>query len=60
MVNLMDKLLRLLDNNNNSSAVIASLVDWVSAFDRQDPTLVIEKFIKLGVRPALIPVLVSG
>ena len=59
MVNLMDKLLRLLDNNNNRSAVIASLVDWASAFDRQDPTLAIEKFIKMGVRPALIPVLVS-
>ena len=59
MVNLMDKILRLLDNNNNHSAVIASLVDWASAFDRQDPTLAIEKFIKMGVRPALIPVLVS-
>ena len=59
MVNLMDKLLRLLDNNNNRSAVIASLVDWASAFDPQDPTLAIEKFIKMGVRPALIPVLVS-
>ena len=30
-----------------------------SAFDRQDPTLAIQKFIKKGVRPALIPVLVS-
>ena len=59
MVKLMDKILRLLDNNNNCSAVIASLVDWASAFDRQDPTLAIEKFIKMGVRPALIPVLVS-
>ena len=59
MVNLMDKILRLLDNNNNHSAVIASLVDWASAFDRQDPTLAIEKFISMGVRPALIPVLVS-
>jgi hypothetical protein len=39
MVNLMDRSLKLLDNNNNCSAVIASLVDWASAFDRQDPTL---------------------
>ena len=59
MVNLMDKILKLLDNNNNCSAVIASLVDWASAFDRQDPTLAIEKFIKMGVRPSLIPILVS-
>ena len=45
LVNLMDKILQLLDNNNNCSAVIASLVDWSSAFDRQDPTLAIQKFI---------------
>ena len=59
IVKLMDKILRLLDKNNNKSAVIASMLDWSSAFDRQDPTLAIEKFIKMGVRPALIPVLVS-
>ena len=60
VVNLMDKILQLLDNNNTCSAVIASLVDWSSAFDRQDPTLAIEKFIKMGVRPALIPILASS
>ena len=59
IVNLMDKILRLLDNNNTCSAVIASMLDWASAFDRQDPTLAIKKFIEIGVRPALIPVLVS-
>ena len=53
MVNLMDKLLKLLDNNSSCSAVIAAMVDWASAFERQDPTLAIEKFIKMGVRPAL-------
>ena len=59
MVNLMDQILKLLDKNNNRSAVIASLVDWAAAFDRQDPTLAIQKFIKMGVRPAIIPILVS-
>ena len=59
VVNLMDRILRLLDNNNNQSAVIASLLDWSSAFDRQDPTLAIEQFLKMGVRPSLVPVLVS-
>ena len=59
VVNLMDKILQLLDSNNTRSAVIASLVDWSSAFDRQDPTLAIEKFIKMGVRPALVPILGS-
>ena len=59
IVCLMDKILKLLDNNNSCSAVIASLLDWASAFDRQDPTLAIQKFLKMGVRPALVPVLVS-
>ena len=35
------------------------MVDWTSAFDRQDPTLGIQKFLKMGVRPAIIPVLIS-
>ena len=59
MVKLMDKLLDLLDKNNNRSAVIASLIDWASAFDRQDATLAIQKFIQMGVRPAVVPVLAS-
>ena len=59
IVNLMDRILKLLDNNNTCSAVIASMLDWSSAFDRQDPTLAIQKFIEMCVRPALIPVLVS-
>ena len=42
MVKLMDKLLDLLDKNNNYSAVIASLVDWASAFYRQDRKLGID------------------
>ena len=40
-------------------AVIATSLDWASAFDRQDPTLGILKFIHLGVRPALILILIS-
>ena len=59
IVCLMDKVLQLLDNNNSRSAVIAALVDWSSAFDRQDPTLAIEKFIKMGVRASLVPILAS-
>ena len=59
IVFLMDKILHLLDNNNNKSAIIATLVDWSSAFDRQDPTLAIKKFLDMGVRESLVPVLVS-
>ena len=56
---MMDRILGLLDKDNKRSAVIVSLLDWSSFFDRQDPTLVIKKFLKMGVRPSLIPVLVS-
>ena len=59
LVNFMDKLLKLLDQNANKSAVLATLVDWSSAFDRQDSTLAIEKFLKLGVRGSIVPILVS-
>ena len=59
IVCLLDRLLRLLDTHPNKSAVIASSLDWSAAFDRQDPTLAIIKFIKIGVRPSLIPLLAS-
>ena len=40
-------------------AVLATLVDWRQAFPRQCPKLGIQSFIKNGVRPALIPMLVN-
>ena len=36
-----------------------SMVDWAQAFDRQSHKLGVESFIENGVRPALIPVLIS-
>ena len=59
LVKFMDKILKLIDENKNQSAVIATMLDWASAFDRQDPTLAIRKFLKMGVRTELIPVLSS-
>ena len=59
LVCLVNRILTLLDNNTDPTVVIAAMVDWASAFDRQDPTLGIKKFLKMGVRPSLIPVLVS-
>ena len=55
----LDRILKLLDENRNKSAVMAISLDWAAAFDRQDPTIAIQKFIKLGIRPSLIPLLVS-
>ena len=40
-------------------AVIAQLINWNKAFYRQDPLIGIQAFIKNGVRPSLIPVLIS-
>ena len=59
MVCFVDRVLQLLDTFSDMSDVIAAFVDWKNAFDRQDPTLAIIKFIKLGVRPSLIPLLAS-
>jgi hypothetical protein len=55
----LDRILKLLDENQHKSAVMAISLDWAAAFDRQDPTIAIQKFIKLGIRPSLIPLLVS-
>ena len=59
IVCFIDRILQLLDTHHDKSAVIAISLDWSAAFDRQDPTLAIIKFIKLGVRPSLIPLLAS-
>ena len=59
IVCLLDRILKLLDTHLDKSAVIAAFLDWSAAFDRQDPTLAIKQFIDMGVRPSLIPVLIS-
>ena len=59
LVSLMDRILRLLDENPDRSAVIMTCLDWSQAFDRQDPTIAVKKFLQLGVRPSLIPLLCS-
>jgi hypothetical protein len=59
VVCLLDRILQLLDRHTDRSAVIMTSLDWSAAFDRQDPTLAVKKFIQLGVRPSLIPLLAS-
>ena len=59
LVCMVDRILKLLESRETGTAVIASMVDWASAFNRKDPTLAIQKLIKLGVRPSLVPILVS-
>ena len=40
-------------------AVIASVIDWNSVFLRRCPKLVVTPFLKNGVRPSLIPLLIN-
>ena len=61
LVKMVHQILTILDSNDQKEkyAVIVQLIDWSKAFDRQDPKLGVEAFIKNGVRPTLIPVLIS-
>lgn len=61
LINMVNKILTSLDVNSSHEkyAVVAQLIDWSKAFDRQDAKLGIEAFIRNGVRATLIPVLIS-
>ena len=61
LVKLVDRVLGALDGSSKgeNTAVIATYLDWSKAFDRQDPTLAIKSFQDNGVRPCLIPLLMS-
>ena len=59
IVCMVDRILKLLDTTEGKAVVIGSRYDWSSAFDMQDPTKTIQKFIRMGVRPSLIPILID-
>ena len=61
LIKMIHRILTALDTNSRreSFAVVANLIDWNSAFPRQCPRLGVESFIKNGVRPSLIPILVN-
>ena len=61
LVKMVDRVLAALDGSSKgeNTAVIATYLDWSKAFDRQDPTLAIKSFQDNGVRPCLIPILMS-
>ena len=62
LINMINKILTDTDNNSKGevNAIIATLVDWKEAFPRQCPKLGIEAFIKCGVRPSLIPLIIKS
>jgi hypothetical protein len=55
----MDRVLKLLDNNNTKSAVLKAGVDWSSAFERGDPTTTTAGFLEMGLRPSIVKLLSS-
>ena len=59
IVSLMDRILKLLDNNNTRSAVLKAGVDWSSAFERGDPTKTTTRFIAMGLRPSIVKLMSS-
>ena len=61
LVKLIHEVLLNLDSNKKSEsfAVIMSMIDWSQAFDRQSHQLGLQSFIDNGVRPSLIPILLS-
>ena len=61
LIKMINRILTVLDNNQRKDifAVVANLIDWNNAFPRQCPKLGVESFMANGVRPSLIPVLVS-
>ena len=58
LVAMMDRVLGLLDKPG-MTAVVRAAADWASAFDRTDPTKSIQKFIKMGVRSSIVPILMQ-
>ena len=61
LMNMLHKILMKLDNNQQGDtfAVLAAMIDWKQAFPRQDPTLGVQSFIDNGVRGTLVPILVN-
>ena len=58
IVLMMDRVLKLLDAPG-MSAVVMGAVDWKGAFDRLDPTVCVNKLIRMGVRSSIIPIIIE-
>ena len=61
LVRLLHRIITNVDRNSKGevNAVLCMFVDWKQAYSRQCHTLGVESFIKNGVRPSLIPLLIS-
>ena len=61
LIRMINRILSVTDNNINGEAraVLCLFVDMKQAYLRQDHTLGVNSFIDNGVRPELIPLLIS-
>ena len=61
LINMIHRILSTLDNNKRKQtfAVLANFIDWNNVFSRQCPNLGIKSFLRNGIRPSLIPVLIN-
>ena len=61
LVQMLQKIHSSLDKKSKgeSTAILATFIDWDNAFSRQCPELRVKSFIGNGIRPALIPILVN-
>ena len=61
LIKMLHTILTAVDRNsqNEAFAVLVNMIDWSQAFDRQCHSLLIKSFIKNGVRPSLIPILIN-
>ena len=61
LVKLINKILTEVDKNTakDKYAVILTMLDWSRAFEKQSHIQGVQSFIDNGVRPSLIPVLIS-
>ena len=61
LIKMLNRVLTAVDRNsqNEAIAVILNMIDWSQAFDRQSHKLGVQSFINNGVRPGLIPIMIS-
>ena len=61
LVRMIHRILTETDNNSRGEikAVLCSFIDWKQAYSRQSHILGVRSFIRNGVRPSLIPLLIS-
>ena len=60
VVATVNRIQNLLDKNTTRSVVIKTGADWYSAFDPDDPIVIIQQFMKMNLRHSLVLVPLMG